>query len=217
MAASITTLATLRTAVANWLNRAGDTVITSNIDDFIANFESNLLNSTDETGKPLFRVREMEIRATTPLSGQFMALPTDFLQMRLLKVNSNPIQKLDYVSPEFLFETWVSNVSGRALCYTITESELAFGPIPQSADTLEMWYYAFARLTDAAPTNWLITKYPNIYLYGALTEAAEFIDDPKASFWAEKAGKAVQDLYKADQAARWSGSSLNMHTDSGAP
>jgi len=80
-----------------------------------------------------------------------------------------------------------------------------------------MWYYSFTKLTDAAPTNWLITKYPNIYLYGALTEAAEFIDDPKADFWAQKAGKAVQDLYKADQAARWSGSTLNARTDTGNP
>ena len=41
-----------------------------------------------------------------------------------------------------------------------------------------------AALTDLAPTNWLLTKHPDVYLYGALLESAPYTkEDERINVW----------------------------------
>jgi len=41
-------------------------------------------------------------------------------------------------------------------------------------------------LSDAAPTNWLLTAFPNVYLFAALREAGSFLHDAQMVTWAEQ-------------------------------
>ena len=54
--------------------------------------------------------------------------------------------------------------------------------MPAATGKLDLTYYArLPPLTEAQPTNWLITKAPEIYLYGALLEAMLFQKDEERS------------------------------------
>ena len=57
-------------------------------------------------------------------------------------------------------------------------------------------------LSDSAPTNWLLTESPEVYLFGALCEATPFIkEDERVALWQEKRGMAVAALREAAQRA----------------
>lgn len=67
--------------------------------------------------------------------------------------------------------------------YTVLAGRVVLAPpIP---GTVNLTYYArLPALTAAAPTNWLITKAPMIYLYGTLLEAMLFQkDEDRAAQW----------------------------------
>ncbi len=52
--------------------------------------------------------------------------------------------------------------------FTVT-SQLEFNRVPDSAYDIEMQYISdFTPLSDAAPTNQILTDHPTIYLFGAL-------------------------------------------------
>jgi len=61
---------------------------------------------------------------------------------------------------------------------------------------MEIDYYAkVVALSDAAPTNTMLTNNPDIYLYGALLEAEPFLmNDARAQLWSQAFFKAIQDI-----------------------
>lgn len=212
---SITTYAELQTAIASWLNRAGDTTITTPATDFIDLFESKVLRK--------LRVRQMEARDTATLTAgtATIALPTSpdaFLEMRNLKLNTNPVTQLQYVTPNQLYSTWLGSTSGTPKVFTVSDSAIIFGPTPDSAYTVEMWFYQFDALSGSNTTNWLLTDFPDIYLYGSLVEASIFLGDwDGAAKWKGLVEEAMQDLTNADWRGRWSAGPLVMMTNTGNP
>jgi hypothetical protein len=77
---------------------------------------------------------------------------------------------------------------------------------------MEMIYYAqIPALSDSNTTNWMLTKNPDIYLYGALLEASPYImNDTRIPIWEDKYTKAMASLKGADQRARHSGGAMVM-------
>ena len=67
---AISTKAELHTAVANWLNRSD---LTSRIPEFIALAEASFNRN--------LRTREMLVRSTASVTGQYVSIPTDYLEM----------------------------------------------------------------------------------------------------------------------------------------
>lgn len=210
---SITTYSELQTAIASWLNRAGDTIVTTPATDFIALFESELRLNPD------FRTREMEARYTASLSTQYLALPSDFLEMRNLVITStNPVGELKVTTQAAIRNLYGHSQTGQPRVYAVVGSELLFAPSPASTYTVEMDYYAFTALSGSATTNWLLTKYPQIYLAGSLVEAGKFLEnDAVIQRWEPRLAASLAKLDVADQAARWNGAPLTMRNDTGTP
>jgi hypothetical protein len=212
MTGSIVDYTSLQTAILAWLARASDADLVTQAPTFIQLFEASI------KGNPLFRVREEEQLDTDTMSGQTYALPTGFLEARSLKLNTNPYQFLDYVTPGVFWQTYPSNYTGRPKVFTIEASNLLFGPSPDSAYTFDFLYLKFTGLSAGSPTNWLILNYPNIYLWGSLIEAADYIDnDRQIAKWKARLDEAISRLEKADWRSRWSGSALVMKSDTGSP
>jgi len=64
-------------------------------------------------------------------------------------------------------------------------------------------YRGLLRLSAAAPNNSVLTKYPDVYLYGALMEAAMFIRDQEAlAMWASMFDSAMKELNRNESRAR---------------
>ncbi len=182
---AITTYAELQTAVANWLNR---TDLTDRIPEFIDLAEADI-NA---------RFSHREIESTSTLTGSVgshtITLPTGYrspLNMWLLWAGSAGTQELRAVIREALRITTVNSIP-QAWC--VDGSTIYFDcPVSSASDYsfLFRWQGAVA-LSDSTTTNLILTNYPNVYLFGALKEAAPYLRDPDAlSMWEAKYEDAI--------------------------
>ena len=76
---AITNYGELKTNVADWLNRSD---LTSVIPTFIDGVHSKLNRD--------LRVRQMVQRATASVDAEYSALPADFLEIRDIRLNTDP-------------------------------------------------------------------------------------------------------------------------------
>jgi hypothetical protein len=185
----------LQASVIRYAVRSGDDDFEESVPDFIKLAHKRIMRN--------LRIADMETRVQgTPDSDGEIALPDDFLEMRSVFANTGSGIALTLVSPDFA-EGHFGNHSGNPNSYTITGTTLKTYPITTSE--LEMVYYADpGELSDDAPTNWLLTKAPELYLYGSLIEAAPFMmDDQRALTWGTLYEKALNDLIQSDKRGRW--------------
>lgn len=76
--------------------------------------------------------------------------------------------------------------SGPPRYASIVNGVARFAPTPDATYATRLVYRtALPELTDEAPTNWLLTGHPQIYLYGSLLHAAPFLkEDERIVTWA---------------------------------
>lgn len=211
----------LQAAIAAWLARAGDTIITTPAPDFITLAEARINYGSGEPGEPFYspplRVEQMLTRATATPTGEYIAVPTDFLEMREFKVNTNPETKLYYSTPQQFAEAASSQNTGTPKTYTIVGGEFRLGPTPTSGLTTELLYYA--KVGPLSTTNWLMTAAPNVYLYGSLLEACIFTQDApeQCQYYFGLFAAAVKALQLQDRRRKFGGSPLVMRSGMQTP
>ncbi len=151
----------LKASIISWSHRQdiGDVV-----DDFILIAETEFYyNAID----PL-RVREMEARDTsaTNTTDRFLALPTDFLEARRLDVTVSTERRIvTYQTPaQMVIQTQAAHPN----YFTVTD-QIEFNRQPDEIYETNLQYYQTLPALDSTnDTNEILTKYPNVYLYGAL-------------------------------------------------
>jgi hypothetical protein len=190
------TYTTLQAAVASWLARSD---LTSQIPDFIMLAEAKLNRS--------LRTRQMEQRSTATAT-EYMALPINFIELRNIQVNGTPNYLLEQRAP-FEMDYLDDGSTGRPSRYCLLANQIQLAPAPDSAYTLEIDYYEQIPPLATNSTNWLLDCASDIYLYGALLEAAAYIlDDPRIPLWMQAYERTINQLQTADKRARWSGSPM---------
>ena len=208
---AINNYATLKTAVANWLDRSD---LTDRIPEFIALTESRF--------NRLLRIRSMETVSTsisTSSGTREYALPTGYVQMKDFYLTTDPITPLSYVTPEMMNRIWAGSTKGKPGVYTIIGENVRLGPNPDAVYTTSMLYYkTFDALSDSAVTNWVILNAPDVYLYGTLLEAEPFLmNDQRLGLWATAFKQSLDDIQAQDNKDRHSGSELRILNTSGYP
>jgi len=182
----------LKQAIERWAKR-GD--IASLTDDFIDLAESDIYQN--------LRVRDMEARATaTTGSDRFLALPDGFLEMRKLTLVSGSLRyDLTSVVPESL---QLQETSGIPSSFSVT-SQLEFNRIPAGNYTAEMQYYkTLTPLSTTDPVNGILTRFPTVYLYGALFHFAQFAhNDAMLQKYLPLFSTAVELANKSDRRGRY--------------
>ena len=196
---ALSTYDEIKTSIANWADRAD---LAQFIPDFVALCEARFNRE--------LRLRSMEQKEyANTVGGQAnYALPTNYLQMREFRLNTNPTVSMQYVSPE-IYEAW--NVgSGQPKYYTIIANEIRLGPVPSGVYEMEMLFWRkFPNLTSSITTNWMLQNAPDVYLYGSLLELEPFIqNDTRIGIWAAGYSKAISDIQLQDDKDRHSGSAL---------
>lgn len=177
---AINTLATLLTAVADYLGARG-TDLDSVDDDFVILAEARLNYGNADPDPRLqssaLRCREMEQRATATVTSEFIALPTDYLAMKAIKLTGTSPPKQLKAMPKMQFDAVLnSSLGGEPKWYEVINNEIRFNPIPTSA-ALEILYYKKLPALASNDPNWLLSDHPGIYLYGTLFEAAIYIKE----------------------------------------
>lgn len=213
---SIATYSDLTTAAANWLAR-GD--LTARIPEFVALAEAKFQRS-------LF-VRQMEQRSTatvdtTSSEPEFISLPSDFQTMRRIRLSSVTGKPgLGYMSGTQIdeFRTNGGNTTGQPLHFSIIGDEIELAPTPDDDYTIEMVYRkTVPALSDASPTNWLLSIAPDVYLYSVLMESAPFIkDDERLTLWATLAQAAIKQLNDLSSTAQFNAGPAVIRTSAPTP
>jgi hypothetical protein len=205
---AINSFTTLKSAISNWLDRDD---LSDQLPDFISLNEA-LFNR-------VLRIRPMETIVTdATVSGtKAYDLPTGYVQMREIHLDTTPVTSLQYISPEMLYRVWAGSSSGKPDSYSIIGDKIYFGPTPDSAYNYTMTYYkTFDALSDSNTTNWVILNAPDVYLYGALLQAEPFLqNDQRIPVWERGLRQALSDLQSQDDKDRHSGSQLRVMNTSG--
>lgn len=140
------------------------------------------------------RTRNMELRVTASINTQFSTLPTDFLEMRNVQVNTNPVTALKYVTPQEADRIRATQLQGQPQFFSIVANRLELIPAPAETLTVEMVYYQkIPELSDVNSSNWLLDRHYDAYLYGALVQGALYLkDDP--TLWATLFDSALTEI-----------------------
>ncbi len=195
--------ANLKTTVANYLARSD---LTSVIPDFIRLAEERLRRD--------LRTRQMLIVATALTTGGdgTVGLPTDFLEMRDIHLNTNPVTTLRYKAPNSFYAESRVTESGKPVDYTILGAEMQLAPVPDTAYTLQMLYYGKPLLlSDTNSSNIFLANYPDALLYASLAEAEPYLmNDARVQTWAALYDRAVTAITNSDQSSEYSGQPMSM-------
>jgi len=170
---AITTYSELQTAIASWLNRSDLTV---QVPDFIALAETRINRD--------LRAREQQVIATANVDTAFFALPGDFLEFKSFRITDvgGSAFELMLATPEQISAALAENsVSNTPRFVTIIGDQFQLWPAPEQMYVGSLAYVRkVPALSDAAPTNWLLSSAPDVYLYGALMAAGPFLRDNEA-------------------------------------
>ena len=199
---ALSTYSELQTAVGSWLNRSD---LDTNIPDFIALAESSF--------NRVLRTRNQITRATSSVAEQFVALPSDLLELHNIQLNTSPVKRLQQVTMTKADDLKSSiSTSGTPAYFALTGSNIELIPTPDASQTLEVVYYAtITALSDTNTSNWLLTSYPDIYLYGTLVQAEPYLmNDERMGTWGALLGKAIEELRVSDERSQTEGGTLVM-------
>ena len=205
---ALTSYSTLKTSIANWLNRSdlSDEIA----DDFIVLTEADL-NSK-------LRIRKMVNQTTITIDSETESVPTGFLQIRNFYILSGATKHpLRYVAPSHMDQLRGTSTSGTPEVYTILGDTFRFSPKPDSSYTGYLNYYKkFDALTVSNTSNWILTDHPAIYLYGSLFHAANFlggIEPSQVQQWQQMYSTAMERLERNDREDQFSGSPLQVRSE----
>lgn len=197
---AITDYASLQAAVSNWLHRSD---LTAQIPDFIALAEARL--SADLVARPM----EISTTLTVTAGNAYVTLPSDMLEMTRLVLQSNPRLALKYASADELIADYPTDTPGQPVIFAVIGNQAQLAPVPDSGYTLELIYQQrIPALSNSSTTNWLITNWPNAYLYGALVAAQPFIvNDTRLPMFQQLYQQAVEGINGIDW---YSGSTMTV-------
>lgn len=169
---AIADFAGLQSTVADFMNR---TDATAAIPSFITLAEAEMNRK--------LRVRQMLARATATISCEFESVPADFCGAEALTLDNTPTIQLEFCDADkILYEkSRHACPTGKPRLYSVQGDDIQFFPAPADTWTARIVYYrTIPALSSAQLTNWLLTKYPDAYLYGSLSQAGMWLrGDPR--------------------------------------
>lgn len=190
---AINTYALLKQAVERWSHR-------TDISDVIDNFIELAENEIDK--RLMLRNNELRATATMSTTDRFLALPDRFLKMRRLTlINGSLNYEIAYRSPE---QMTIQDSAGRPKFFTVG-SQLEFERTADSAYTLEMQYFSrIVPLTSSNTSNDTLTDYPDLYLWGCLTQLALWEKDVEMALtYQGKFDRAIDEANKQERKGRY--------------
>ena len=194
---AISTYSELQAAIAAWVDR---TDLTAVIPDFIRLAERTIQAELRTS------VAESSTDLATVAGTESVSVPADFNGVRNVYVDGNTKQPLAAVALEQLRRSVAGSTSGKPEMYAISGSSLVLAPTPDAVYTLTLDYHGFSQLSDAAPTNAMLTHYPDVYLRLSLVETARYLQmGDQVTYWQALADMAIDAAKREDRAIRWGG------------
>lgn len=185
---ALDTYANLKTAIGDWLNRSDLTAV---IPDFVTLAEVEMKR----------RIRRTSISDTLDIDDEVVDLPSDLAELRSISLSTGQPEldaPLRRCTPEMLAERKARNagVAGRPSDFAIVAGQLQVAPPPDQSYTANIVYFEeLSALSDSNTSNSVLTEAPDAYLFGALLQAAPYLEhDDRIATWREKFDRAMDQL-----------------------
>lgn len=183
----------LKASVADFLAR---TDLTSTIPDFITMAEAHM-------NRYLRVRRQVALVTNLSISGEYTSLPADFLAERTLTLQTDPAYDLKFETQDTLDEiarTQSLSYTATPRWYGVMGTKLRVRPVPDQTYTANLTYFQSLPALATNGSNWLLTAYPDAYLYGALTQSAPYLqDDERLEVWGRLFKTALDTIQHAER------------------
>jgi len=144
---------------------------------------------------------------TTITEAASITLPADFLSVVDVYRDVDPRTPLRPTTAQAINNTRIS--SGTPSEYAIVDGAMLLNPSPSGSETVNLRYIAkLADLSAGTDTNVVLTKYPQVYIYGVLAHHGMLIGDTRIGIWQAAYEKAKRQARGSDARDRHSGAPL---------
>jgi hypothetical protein len=187
----------LEAVVADYLNRDD---LTTQITDAVELCEAQLRRS---------EATQTIASTSLVLDGDLVGLPDDFRAVRSLYYNGDNAAygPIEITSPELVMEyKGEHGATGRPRVAAVLydDLELLLGPVPDTSYTATLLY------DQGMDSTYLLTHFPDLYLYGTLLQMAPYIrDDERVPMWQAQFSQAMEELRRFNVRTTWSGNTLH--------
>lgn len=122
---------------------------------------------------------------STDVAGRYLALPALFRHHHRLRLNTSPVQMLEYVPPRLMDSKFTRSGTGRPAWFTTVGDVFEFDVTPDSAYEIEIAYLEkFPKLSASVPTNWLTDHAEDILISASMIVAETFLGrDGRLNVW----------------------------------
>jgi|TARA_Y100000310_G_scaffold172462_1_gene172579 hypothetical protein len=185
----------LKAAILNFTPRKD---VANLLDDFIDLTETDIY--TGINGNPGLRIRDMETSAGITVTGRTGTIPTAFVEARsVIHVQGGKSKRIFSVAPQ---SQKITSGAGVPSNFAIRDG-VEFDRTPNGTVTLE-YYASEADLSTATAANAVLTRFPNIYLFGALAHLfGQGEDAEEEGKWRSKFESAILGANNQDRSGRY--------------
>jgi hypothetical protein len=199
----LNTYANLKIALQQWTGR-NEIDANGTADDAIDLFEA-------EANRTL-RHRLMLVKTSALTLGvDGLVHPADWLEWETISNGKSPY-RIETVSDHSLANILESNAIGSPVYAIVRGAATQLIPAPLNASDITAWYYGkIPALGGGTPTNWLLDKHPDLYLYGSLLAVSSFARDAQESEKWERAYRSIfSSITEEGDASEFGGSTLQI-------
>lgn len=185
--------------VLDWTHRDD---LDTRFDVFLQMCEVEISSNPDES----LKILSLDSIATTITSttSRFLSLPAGMNLQRKLTITIDGYNcDVNYTSPGNLVTQ--DEISGIPVYFTISNNQIEFDKIPDEEYVVTINY----QLQDSAlsvdnPTNVILSRYPNIYLFGCLSAAFSYsMDDQQAGKYSNFFLQAIKDANEREKEIKY--------------
>ena len=181
----------LKTNIADYLARND---LNDKIPMFVALAEKRLNRD--------LRLRQTLQQSTYTLDSGFQVpTPSDFLEMKDIHIDANPIINLDFKTVSQFYRLANVSGSGNPINYTLVSNNFVLAPRPTGSSVINMTYYKIPKiLSDTNPSNEYLDVCPDLLLYASLVESAPFLmNDERLTTWEALYTRGLTSITKSDE------------------
>jgi hypothetical protein len=189
---SISTYSELQDAVANWLDRDD---LDARIPEFISLAEARMGREL----RKLVTVSSLTIDA----GEQVTPLPDDVAELRSVRHNNAEYKAHLTITTPYGLDQYRELGSGVPVACAVINNNLLLNVEPASSYDMEIIYFTeLTPLSSTNTTNDELAAAPDLYLFGALCEAAPFLEhDARVPLWEAKYQAALRGVNAARESA----------------
>lgn len=156
----------LTTSVKNWMHRSDD--LNTEVAEFIQLTEADINRQLES------RLAENEVNYTLPSGQNTLFLPSGFWrQLMLWLTEYTPTREIHYINPEDFIQD--VETFAQPWYYTIKQGSILFEVKANQDYTLRLRYKKGYDIANTG-TNDILSRYPDLYLFGALAHASMFLE-----------------------------------------